>query len=345
MGPALLYVQSMQGYGILDRIPAFYGLLWTTPELLMASANIFRVARDASNVIVLSKGYEHLWSQMILKHKLNIVYNVNVTEIDRRLNHKQEHVLEADLLFLACGCHKALNFLTDATEEEKQIFGAISPATLSANLVEFDTNSSNPTHRGICNLFPNNIWKGDDSIYAQRNSLRSLVGNKQYDEWLGHGNLTRDRAMAYQYHTEAPMAINDEEMGQALIKQLEEFGETNVQIIRQRVWDYFPKWSCEDIVKNEYPWKVLHELQGKYNKCFYIGSSVCMESVLNVCEYNVELTYLYTFDNDSDVFYCKKRIDADEDAPFGAYVPFHGIEQIKHIDHTITTGLKYRPLG
>merc|ERR1712228_947233 len=127
MGPALLYVQSMQGYGILDRIPAFYGLLWTTPELLMASANIFRVARDASNVIVLSKGYEHLWSKMILKHKLNIVYNVNVTEIDRRLNHKkyshpkqmikyvvneQEHVLEADLLFLACGCHKALNFLS-----------------------------------------------------------------------------------------------------------------------------------------------------------------------------------------------------------------------------------------
>ncbi len=51
--PALLYSQSMQGYGILDRIPAFYGLLWTTPELMRTTANILRVATDESNVIVL----------------------------------------------------------------------------------------------------------------------------------------------------------------------------------------------------------------------------------------------------------------------------------------------------
>merc|ERR1712110_439893 len=100
-----------------------------------------------------------------------------------------------------------------------------------------------------------------------------------------------------------------------------------------------------DIVENGYPWKVLHELQGKYNKCFYVGSSVCMESVLNVCEYNVELTYLYDFDNDSDVWYCKKRINPDEDAPFGEYVPFHGIEKIKHADHAIAAGWKHKALG
>merc|ERR1711920_974832 len=131
-----------------------------------------------------------------------------------------------------------------------------------------------------------------------------------------------DRAMAYQYHTEAPDEKNDaDRMKEEVIKRLEGMGERNVEILRQRVWDYFPKWSLEDIVENEYPWKVLHELQGKYNKCFYIGSSVCMESVLNVCEYNVELTYLYCFENDSDVFYCKKAIHPEEDAPFGAYVP------------------------
>eukprot|EP01083_Nonionella_stella_P051595 137009_1 len=133
--PCLVYGQSMQGYGILDRIPAFYGLLWSTPELLRSTGNILRVAVHAPNVIVLSKGYEHLWTQMVLKHQLDIRYNVEVTEVDRdlenngnrarqkkiRIKYKQktaasvdeedtkydqEEEMEVDLLFVACGCKK-----------------------------------------------------------------------------------------------------------------------------------------------------------------------------------------------------------------------------------------------
>ncbi len=37
------------------------------------------------------------------------------------------------------------------------------------------------------------------------------------------------------------------------MKQLQEQGETNVKIIKQKVWDCFPKWSLKDIVENEYP--------------------------------------------------------------------------------------------
>merc|ERR1712154_429038 len=105
-------------------------------------------------------------------------------------------------------------------------------------------------------------------------------------------------------------------------------GETNVKILRQRVWDYFPKWSLEDIVEKEYPWKVLHELQGKYNKCFYIGSSVCMESVLNVCEYNVELTYLYCFENDSDVFLLQEGHSSRGGCAIWSVCSVSGVEKI-----------------
>eukprot|EP01084_Bolivina_argentea_P062232 113785_1 len=346
--PALIYSQSMQGYGILDRIPAFYGLLWTTPELMRTTADIFRVVKDASNVIVLSKGYEHLWSQMVLKHKLNIIYNANIINIDRDLENnnnkikqqnieikyiknEEEYLIEADILFIACGCKKALEFLTDATEEEKEIFGSIKPSTLCATLFEYDVNPNNSTHRAGGNLFPHEIWKGNDSIYAYRNSLKSLIGVDEYNKWIKHKQLTKDRAICYQYHTEQPdEKIDGEKLSKYLIKQLNEMSETNVKIIQQKVWDYFPKWSCKDIVENEYPWKVKDELQGKYNKCFYIGSSVCMESVLNVCEYNVELTSKYYFELNSDVFHCKKRMNNDGQ-PFGDYVPFVGIEKLKHI--------------
>eukprot|EP01084_Bolivina_argentea_P062231 113783_1 len=356
--PALLYSQSMQGYGILDRIPAFYGLLWTTPELMRTTADIFRVVKDASNVIVLSKGYEHLWSQMVLKHKLNIIYNTEIISVNRDLENNNDkikqqkieikykindeydidseieseiEIIECDMLFIACGCKKALKFLTDATDEETEIFSSISPSTLCATLFEYDINPNNPTHRAGGNLFPVEIWKGNDAIYAYRNSLKSLIGVDEYNKWIKHKQLTKDRAICYQYHTEEPDEKNDpDKLGKYLIEQLNAQGETNVKIIKQKVWDYFPKWSISDIVEKEYPWKVLNELQGKYNKCFYIGSSVCMESVLNVCEYNVELTSKYYFELNSDVFHCKKRMNNDGQ-PFGDYVPFVGIEKLKHI--------------
>eukprot|EP01083_Nonionella_stella_P112309 330231_1 len=351
--PCLLYSQSMQGYGILDRIPAFYGLLWTTPELLRSTGNVLRVAVDASNVIVLSKGYEHLWTQMVLKHQLDIRYNVEVTEVDRdlenngnrarqkkiRIKYKQktaasvdeedtkydqEEEMEVDLLFVACGCKKALSFLTDATDEEKEVFGCINPSTLCATLFEYDVNQKLPTHASGGDLWPSAIWHGNDDLYAYRNSLKSIVGCKDYNAWVKQNQLTKDRGISYQYHTEAPTDEMAEPLAKTLVQQLTEMGETNVRIIEQRVWDYCPKWDVKAIVEKEYPWKVKDEMQGKYNKCFYIGSSVCFESVLNVCEYNVELCNQYYFENDSDVFYCKKRI-TDAEGPFGPYESFIGL--------------------
>ena len=44
-----------------------------------------------------------------------------------------------------------------------------------------------------------------------------------------------------------------------------------------------------------YPWRVKNELQGKYSNTFYIGSSVCFESVFNVVEYNLELLHDFDF--------------------------------------------------
>eukprot|EP01083_Nonionella_stella_P030193 82852_1 len=347
--PCLLYSQSMQGYGILDRIPAFYGLLWTTPELLRTTGNILRVAMDASNVIVLSKGYEHLWTQIVLKHKLQIKYNVEVTQIDRDLENndnkaKQKKIkikyrqnkkgddedaksdveeIDADALFIACGCKKALSFLTDAADEEKEIFGCISPSTLTATLFEYDVNPKLPTHKIGGDLWPDLIWNGNEDVYAYRNSLKSIIGVKKYNEFVAQNQLTKDRGIAYQYYTEAPNDQMADKLGKALVSQLSAHGETNVKIVEQKVWDYCPKWTAKDICEKGYPWKVKDELQGKYNKCFYIGSSVCFESVLNVCEYNVELCNSYCFDHDSDIFYCKKRLSGS--GPFGTYDSFIGI--------------------
>eukprot|EP01084_Bolivina_argentea_P133978 236406_1 len=59
--PFFVYSQSVQGYGILDTIPAFYGLFWNTPELMEYAGDVFRTLSEKPNVIVAHKGFEHLW--------------------------------------------------------------------------------------------------------------------------------------------------------------------------------------------------------------------------------------------------------------------------------------------
>eukprot|EP00484_Ammonia_sp_Unknown_P030914 CAMPEP_0197024874 /NCGR_PEP_ID=MMETSP1384-20130603/5347_1 /TAXON_ID=29189 /ORGANISM="Ammonia sp." /LENGTH=645 /DNA_ID=CAMNT_0042453331 /DNA_START=24 /DNA_END=1957 /DNA_ORIENTATION=+ len=340
--PFFVYSQSVQGYGILDKIPAFYGLFWNTPELMRTVSDLLRISQDKPNVIVLTKGYEHLWQQMIEKEGLNIIYNCNITKLDRHLNDKNkrieifynhntnpteqtvatgaggdeskaeeeetkdeekkseesDQVIEADILFLACGCKKALDsFWTDATEEEREIFQCIKPHTLCATLFEYDANPSLTTHQTVVDIWPNICWKGSGQIYAYRNSAKCLMGHDKYDKLLQGGKVKRDRGVAYQFLNRPPIPEQDGPvLENQLRNDLEVWGEKNVQVIRQEPWDYFPMWDQEAVQKG-YPWIVKDELQGKYKKTFYIGSSVCFESVLNVVEYNYELCNNYYFDD------------------------------------------------
>ena len=522
--PFFVYSQSCQGYGILDKIPAFYGLFWNTPELMRTVSELLRLAQDKPNVIVLTKGYQSLWDQMIKKEKLNIIYNCNITKLNRYLddkdkkieisynlnvpkeeqkiqvvdidlnefdkddddtnnqqqvddnkdkdddnkddqnkeeetqteknennddkevnnqevddntdkdqdnkdeqnkeetqtennddtgdNDKQENaevddkdkeeqndetqtendekdkknqnktdenvqnpatlsddeenkaedkkvteeenkyneqeddikdiMIEADVLFLACGCKKALHsFWSDATEEEKRIFGDLEDHTLCATLFEYDAQPELETHQTVVDVWPNITWKGSGQIYAYRNSAKCLMGHEKYDKLIKSGKIKRDRAVAYQYLNRGPdeRELNDnigkdnkdkislsfiekqeikQETSVLLLNQLkhdlEVWGETNINVIRQECWDYMPMWNKKDIQK-QYPWIVKDELQGKYKKTFYIGSSVCFESVLNVVEYNYEICNEYCFDDPGNVFFCKKRIGSDK-GPF-----------------------------
>ena len=386
--PYFVYSQSVQGYGILDKIPAFYGLFWNTPELMRTTSELLRLAVDKPNVIVLTKGYQSLWEHMIEKHKLNIIYNCNITKLDRHLDDKnkkteiwynhnvpeeekkvdvvdidmneydknikvnqdenddtddnkeekdeekqeeeeetkdgtgtdekeeEDKLIQADILFLACGCKKALNsFWTDASEEEKKIFSGIEPRTLCSTLFEYDANPELETHQTVVDIWPNICWKGSGQIYAYRNSAKCLMGHEKYDKLIKSGKLKRDRGVSYQYFNRAPKIEEDSPtLLHQLQNDLEVWGEKNIKILRQECWDYMPMWNGEDIQK-QYPWIVKDELQGKYKKTFYIGSSVCFESVLNVVEYNYEICNQYCFDDPGQVFFCKKRIGSDK-GPF-----------------------------
>eukprot|EP01084_Bolivina_argentea_P073699 133730_1 len=144
--PFFIYSQTVQGYGVLDKIPAYYGLYWNNPQLVMAP--VWTTIIDHPAVFVVKKGFQSIIDQMAKKHKMNIIKNCQIQSIDRYLwdnsqktkicyvikkdeneiashpdvidckdeNEGKEIEIECDYLILACGVKKALSFLSDATD-------------------------------------------------------------------------------------------------------------------------------------------------------------------------------------------------------------------------------------
>ena len=77
----LEYAYSVQGYGPLRRIPAYYGMIWiSTPLVLAIGLTGLKVMKEAT-VTVLLNGWLDVWNQM--RPTLDITLNTRVLRIDR----------------------------------------------------------------------------------------------------------------------------------------------------------------------------------------------------------------------------------------------------------------------
>jgi hypothetical protein len=70
------YAYEVQGYGALDKIPAYYGLVWITP-------NIAWPWGETAGVTAWRKGWENVWEQMVVKLSLKVLLNTEVLAIAR----------------------------------------------------------------------------------------------------------------------------------------------------------------------------------------------------------------------------------------------------------------------
>eukprot|EP01084_Bolivina_argentea_P174836 302824_1 len=178
-------------------------------------------------------------------------------------NDEKEQEIECDYLFLACGVKKSLSFLTDATDQEKEIFSALSPHTFCATVWEGDTHHDDKDET-VVEVWPNIIWKGNAHLFAMRNSIKCLLNHDKYNKYVKQGKITKDRQVGYQFMRREPKENKKEDeqfFSEILTKDLEIWGEKNVKIVNQKVWDYFPIWDQGSINKG-YPWIVKDEMQG-----------------------------------------------------------------------------------
>mmetsp|Transcript_4496 Transcript_4496/g.10458 ORF Transcript_4496/g.10458 Transcript_4496/m.10458 type:complete len:549 (+) Transcript_4496:69-1715(+) len=82
------YAYEVQGYGNIENIPAYYGLVWLTPEVLsgVAKAAVLSTVQPGGNhgsVFATTQGWGTLWEKMVAKEEFNIIYNVTISSLSR----------------------------------------------------------------------------------------------------------------------------------------------------------------------------------------------------------------------------------------------------------------------
>jgi hypothetical protein len=85
------YGYSVQGYGAINKIPAYYGFVWITPAIMLAEVkNKFMPSAPGTpeaargTVDIVTKGWLTLWEKMVERDlQGRIVYNATITSIKR----------------------------------------------------------------------------------------------------------------------------------------------------------------------------------------------------------------------------------------------------------------------
>lgn len=321
MVPLLLMGHVAQGYGQLETLPAFYGLMWFTADLCEAFIEASRNPKTAEPVLTMLKGgWSALWQKMAQQDALDIRLGHTVARIDRKADgvtcsgvraDGEVFMLEGSHIFLACPLAPLMPAL-QLSERERFIFEALRPFCLCTTLYEMDPHPD----RNRCIAYwpdamcPDNPHKIPGMLNCERWSAKSIYYDQEGFAAPPGGNpvlATTAEAVSvsdaakkgvkqvrcsYQF---LDVGVGRDEQGNvdadALRAQLETTlsaqGVTGLRILGQYPWDYFYQFSQENLLEG-LPWELV-EMQGN-NRTFYIGSSACFESVNDVTNYNVMLT-------------------------------------------------------
>jgi hypothetical protein len=98
------------------------------------------------------------------------------------------------------------------------------------------------------------------------------------------GNQGKTKRVAYLSVSGQPK--DDEMLQSQLLKDLDLAKEYQPTLLYRRLNTYFPRFTQKGLINGNL-WKI-QGIQGE-NEMFWIGSSVCFESVLDVVVYNIDL--------------------------------------------------------
>ena len=302
--PLLQRTNAAQGYGYINEIGALYGLMWNTPQLLISfGMGTLQIKQDPYQTYIFKKGWENIWNKIVEKERFDIKYNVDISLVLRDSNnrvtllYKNQHQNRlsdnCDFLVWTAPMPELVKVLSNPTSEERELFSPLSHHVFIASIIK-DTGTirNRPAvvyHQSLLDG-NRNITDGEviDEIdiegeikYCDKDENGSLPSNclktnEEYDQ----ERTTRVTSTFQLARKKMPKA----KARQIVMRHyVEGFHATHLEFIHTKEWEYFYKWSPEDLQKGNH-WKVFN-MQGRHG-IWYAGASVSFESVKDVMEYN-----------------------------------------------------------
>ena len=254
---------------------------------------------------VLKSGFQNLWKTIVEEEKIQITFNVDILQIYRPSTQKPDATSKSRDVWIAQRIGKngipewqyynfviwspemkdSIHLWKDPVTEEVEYFSKTEERYFTTSLI--DTTGMIRGHTPIDYWVDNMAQKRENSVWAQRDSygvINKQSGPEYRSAKLPTGGNNGDRSMRTTVVYQMGKKLSSLRfLARILRKHIRDVKGDIVSIIDAKTWRYFPRYSPADM-ETGILWKIL-KLQGKYNM-WYIGSSVCFESVKSVVEYN-----------------------------------------------------------
>lgn len=299
LAPIFRTFLTTNGYGYINETAAVYGLMWVPPTVIRG------VFTPENGFWILRGGFQTLVTEIAERNKLNILLGTDIKSIQRQVGPSGINVIykipgnplliteRFDFLILTPAMNSLFS-IVDFNPKEKSLFSTLTNANYVTTLIESDNGRRG---RDPQSYYNSDIEQPTYPVYATYNTYHAKNNITGDPHRLGIRENGPDRnpqetVMYYQYGTENPWTKDIDFIIQSkLSAHLQRFDKTNPKILEQIKWGYyFPRFRIPEANRG-YLWDIL-DMQGQFNT-WYIGSSVCFESMESVIEYNNLLMKLF----------------------------------------------------
>lgn len=290
--PLFHRVHTSQGEGYLDEIGALYGLLWNTPKFLITyGLRALGADEDPYKIYMLKDGFENVWNTIVAKENFDIRYFSDIDSIDRNEDSVELHVTKSNSKVLKEKCDfliwtppmpELLNGLLTPFKEEIDLFSTLSSHVFVATLMK----EKGVIRNRPITYYQESVDKKIDGGVVADGSLEDALNYcekgcpKTIDDY-SRNNGSQRHITVLQLGREAVSEARSNEIARAHYEK--GFNASSLEFLNTKTWEYFYKWSPDEVAKGNH-WKVFN-IQGLH-RTWYAGSSVCMETIKSVLEYN-----------------------------------------------------------
>ena len=246
LSPFFKLSQTVQGFGYLDEIAAFYGLMWNTPRLMA----VHIVKNGRHRVFLLKEGFQKVWETIQEKENFKIKFNTKLESIQRysdRVELHSNHGRETcGWLVWTPPVGTLLETLDTPTLREEKLLSGQTHVTFTVNLANVRNYKEGPY-----NVYNANLDRKTEHGVTSDGDWRALINPySQSEEGIKHYRKENKR----KERTLRSLQLSRRECSLAQCNQVLSQHYANLtgfipEIVHTISWTpYFPRWSPYQVI-------------------------------------------------------------------------------------------------